>query len=275
MKPDLYILAVGIAKYVDAKYNLKYSAKDMNDFVNMMLVSGNYNKVLVKKIQDSAATKENIISQGKIFADAKVDDHVIIYFSCHGLLDDKLDYYLATTDVTFESPAAKGMPYDEIEKMLDNCKSRNRLVLIDACHSGEVDKGDLEITNEKNNNQVVMTKSGGVNVKPKAGLKNSFAYMQALFSDVSKGSGAVIISAAGGAEFALESNEWNNGVFTYCIMKGMKNGEADRDKDKSISISELKNYVISNVSELTHGAQVPTVRKENNFNDFEVYKKVP
>jgi WD40 repeat protein len=272
MKPDLYILAVGVAKYTDSKYNLKYSSKDMNDFVNAMSASGNYNKVIVNKIQDTAATKENIIAKGKMFADAKVDDHVVIYFSCHGLLDEKMDYYLATTDVVFESPAGRGMPYDEIEKMLDQCKSRNRLVLIDACHSGEVDKEDLEITNEKNN-QVVMTKSGGINVKPKAGLKNSFAYMQALFSDVSKGSGAVVISAAAGAEFALESNEWNNGVFTYCIIKGMKNGDADTDKDKSISISELKNYVISHVSELTHGAQVPTVRRENNYNDFTVYRK--
>jgi WD40 repeat protein len=273
IKPDLYILAVGVARYQDKNYNLKYSSKDMNDFVNMMQTSGNYGKVIVKKLSDSSATKENIIASGKIFTDAKVDDHVIIYFSCHGLLDDKMDYYLATTDVKFEDPSVKGMPYDEIEKMLDLCRSRNRLILIDACHSGEVDKSDMEITNEKNP-MVVMTKGGGVNIKPKTGLKNSFAYMQALFSDVAKGSGAVVISAAAGAEFALESNEWNNGVFTYCIMNGFKSGEADTDNDKVISISELKNYVITHVSELTHGAQVPTVRKENSYNDFQVYKKV-
>jgi WD40 repeat protein len=271
-RPDLYILAVGVARYANASYNLKYSSKDMNDFVSMMQASGNYSKVIVNKLADSMATRDNIIAQGKMFASAKVDDHVIIYFSCHGLLDEKMDYYLATHDVTFEDPAAKGMPYEEIEKMLDNCRSRSRLVLIDACHSGEVDKSDMQVTNEKNPS-VVMTKSGGVNIKPKAGLKNSFAYMQALFSDVSKGSGAVVISAAAGAEFALESNEWNNGVFTYCIMQGFKSGEADTDGDKVISISEMKNYVIAHVSELTHGAQVPTVRKENSYNDFEVYKK--
>jgi hypothetical protein len=271
-KPDLYILAVGVSRYADKNYNLKYATKDMNDFVNMMQGSGNYGKVIVKKIADSLATKENIILNGKLFTEARVDDHVIIYFSCHGLLDEKLDYYLATTDVAFDNPAGKGMPYEEIEKMLDPCRSRNRLVLIDACHSGEVDKNDLVITNEKNPT-VTMTKSGGVNVKPKTGLKNSFSYMQALFSDVSKGSGAVVISAAAGAEFALESNEWNNGVFTYCIMKGFRSGDADTDKDNVISISEMKNYVITHVSDLTRGAQVPTVRKENSYNDFPVYKK--
>jgi WD40 repeat protein len=271
-KPDLYILAVGISKYKEQNFNLKYSSKDMNDFVNMMQSSGMYNKIYVKKIQDTLATKENIIAEGKIFEQARVTDRVIAYFSSHGLLDEKLDYYLATTDVNFTDPSARGLPYDEIEKMFDKCRSRSRLVLIDACHSGEVDKDDL-VAVKNDNGPVKGTKAGTISVKPKAGLKNSFSYMQALFSDVSKGSGTVVISAAAGAEFALESQEWNNGVFTYSIMKGIKSGEADANKDKIISITEMKNYVITTVTELTKGAQVPTVRKENYANDFVIYKK--
>ncbi|MEW6468682.1 MAG: caspase family protein [Bacteroidota bacterium] len=274
VKRNLYVLAVGVSKYKDKNYNLKYASKDMNDFTAMIEKSGTYEKVVIKKLADSLAVKESIIEAGKLFAQAAIDDQVVIYVSCHGLLDENLDYFLATYDVDFNSPAARGLPYDELEKMLDACKSRNRLVLIDACHSGEVDKDDLQVDKSNTNTQVVMTKSGGVSVKPKAGLKNSFAYMQALFSDVSKGSGAIVISAAAGAEFALESPEWNNGVFTYCILKGIKSGEADDNKDKNITISELKNYVIINVAELTKGAQVPTARKENSFNDFVIYRKM-
>ncbi len=274
-KPDLYIFAVGVSKFKEAKHNLTFPVKDATDFINMMKTDAQFGKVEVVFIQDSMATKENIISSSKILEKSKIDDQVIIYISSHGLLDTKLDYFIATNGVNFEEPSATGLPYEEIENMLNKVSSRNRLVLIDACHSGEVDKEGVEVVSNNGNPDAakVTVKGGEFSLKPKAGLKNSFAYMQALFSDVSKGSGATIISAAGGNEFALESKEWNNGVFTYSILKGIKSNEADLDNDKQIKISELKFYVIDKVSELTGGKQTPTARKENEVNNFIIYKK--
>jgi hypothetical protein len=51
--------------------------------------------------------------------------------------------------------------------------------------------------------------------------------MQNMFSDLHRGSGAIVISAAAGQGYALESDEWNNGVFTYCILNGLVNRAAD------------------------------------------------
>jgi hypothetical protein len=62
-------------------------------------------------------------------------------------------------------------------------------------------------------------------------------------------------------------------VFTYSILKGIKTNAADMNKDKVINISELKFYVIDMVSELTAGKQTPTARKENEVNNFIIYKK--
>lgn len=276
VKPDLYIFAVGVSRFKDSKHNLTFPIKDSKDFINMMKTGTQFGKVDITFIPDSMATKENIISSAKNLEKAKIDDQVIVYISSHGLLDDKLDYFIATHDVNFDQPAEKGLPYDEIENMFTKVACRNRLILIDACHSGEVDKEGVEVvsTNKNPDAASVTTKAGGsFEIKPKAGLKNSFSYMQALFSDVSKGSGATVISAAGGNEFALESKEWNNGVFTYSILKGLKNNEADLDKDKVVKISELKFYVIDKVSELTGGKQTPTARKENEVNNFIIYKK--
>ena len=90
--------------------------------------------------------------------------------------------------------------------------------------------------------------------------------MQNLFADISSGNGAVIISAAGGMEYAFESDKWNNGVFTYCIRKGIEEDLADKEggnNDRMVSVSELKNYVSRKVSELTGGLQKPVSRKEN------------
>ena len=88
---------------------------------------------------------------------------------------------------------------------------------------------------------------------------------------LSWGSGAVVISSAGGAEFALESPEWKNGVFTYALLTGLKNRGADANKDQIITVSELQAYVIDQVRKLTEGGQNPTVRRENLEYDFAVY----
>ena len=71
--------------------------------------------------------------------------------------------------------------------------------------------------------------------------------------------------------YALESDEWQNGVFTYSILSGLKNYAADQNGDQQITVSELKSYVSDKVVELTNGAQKPTSRQENVEFDFRVW----
>jgi uncharacterized caspase-like protein len=93
--------------------------------------------------------------------------------------------------------------------------------------------------------------------------------MQELFADLRRGTGAVVIASAGGAEFALESEKWKNGVFTHAVLRGLK-GEADRNKDGRVQVSELRDFVEPVVRRLTAGRQVPTTRRENLALDFAV-----
>lgn len=277
-RPNLYALVVGVSQYDNQDRNLKFAQKDANDLANLLeqQKSKNYGKVVVTRVLDKQATREAIVKASKLFKNTRPDDQVIIYISCHGLLDDQLNYYLATTNVDFKDPAQKGLPYESIEKMLEGVPARNRLIMIDACHSGELDKSEVETTQQKTSENVTVAFKGGGNIqviRPKTGLKNSFDYMKALFSDVSNNTGATIISAAAGYEFALESKEWNNGVFTYAILEGVKSGKADFNKDGQVSLSELKNYVIEEVSKLTNGQQVPTTRRENQSVDVVLFKK--
>jgi WD40 repeat protein len=271
-KPDLYVLAIGVSKYKDEKRSLKFASKDVSDLTNQLKIDNSkYEKVNIKTILDSDAKLDAVLKAKQFLAQAKYDDHVILYFSGHGLLDEQLNYYLALHDVDFNNPSAGGLPYDKFEGLIDSIPARSRLVFIDACHSGEVDKDDMVAVNNKGNNVTAGSRSGSISVMPKAGLKNSFDYMQALFTDVQKGTGATIISAAAGVEFALESKEWSNGVFTYSILEAMRDKAADSNSDGMIQVSELKTYVSRRVFELTNGAQRPTARKENYGNDFAIY----
>jgi hypothetical protein len=95
--------------------------------------------------------------------------------------------------------------------------------------------------------------------------------MKELFADLRRGSGATVISSAGGAEYAIEGAEWNNGVFTFCLINGLREMKADLNKDGAVSLSEIEEYLQVKVPELTQGKQKPTSRAENLSSDFRVW----
>ena len=180
------------------------------------------------------------------------------------------DYFLSTYTVNFKNPAENGLPYDELENLLDSIPARKKLMLIDACHSGEVDKEEFQQVkiNQQHLLQTTLYQKAAKlpNRKrtQKLGLKNSFELMQNLFVNVGKSTGATIISAAAGTEFALENGNLKNGVFTYCIMEAM-------DKYPTMKVSELKKIVGARVQELTNGMQKPTSRNEAIAVDWNVW----
>jgi hypothetical protein len=88
--------------------------------------------------------------------------------------------------------------------------------------------------------------------------------MQELFANVGRGTGATILSAAAGTQFAIEDNKQQNGYFTYSILELMKQKE-------NVKVSEVKSYVGKRVEELSKGMQKPTSRNETIDNDWRVW----
>jgi len=275
VKPNLYILAIGVSDYTDNNFDLAFAAKDANDITAFYgNQTGTFATVKTLKIVDAQATKENIMQAQNFLKDTKIDDEVILFVAGHGLLDDKLDFYFATTDIDFYNPAGRGLKYDELESLIDKIPARKKLLLIDACHSGELDKETVQVGNELTASNTTGVSSRGFKViknNDDLDLMNVFELMRSMFSDLRKGAGAMVISSASGKEFAFESAEWQNGVFTYSFLEGLKSGNADTSKDQSISVSEVRDYVGKRVNELTNGRQTPTSRTENLENDFRVW----
>jgi WD40 repeat protein len=278
-RDNLYVIVVSLSKYDNSAMNLKYARKDGQDIANTFRKLGWFNKVIVDSLYDANATKENILKIRDKLNQTKVDDHVIFYVSGHGLLDQNLDFYFATYDIDFKDPAKRGLRYDDLEGLLDGIPARKKLLMMDACHSGEVDKSRLKISQSstllsKNQKGSITEYTYPIDVQEehfKVGITTSFELMQELFSNLSKGSGAVVISAAAGNSFALESDEWHNGVFTYALLHGLKNHSADKNRNGDITVTELKDFVSKEVERLTNGAQKPTSRRENLEFDFRVY----
>jgi hypothetical protein len=110
-----------------------------------------------------------------------------------------------------------------------------------------------------------------VETKSGTGLKTSFELSKTLFADVKSSHGAVVISSAGGGEYAIEGREWKNGIFTYCFIDGVRNKKADLNNDKKITIAELQHYLSVAVPKITGGRQTPTSRDENLNNNFIIW----
>lgn len=282
-KPSLHIVTIGVSQYQNKKYNLNFARKDAQDMLAAFTqnVSGLFKEVKTYPLYDQGVSTAKLDQIKKKLLKTQVDDYVLVFYAGHGLLDANQDYFLGTYAVDFDNPQKGGLPYQRLENLIDGIPARQKLLLVDACHSGEVDKDGYEevaVTTDKKKVTFRGFTKGSKNSRKKSktnkrsiGLKNSYQLMKELFTDLRKGTGATILSSAGGGEFALESEEWKNGVFTYSILNGLKNKKADQNKDGKIMLNELQNYLYQQVEKLTNGKQHPTSRIKNLNNNFRIW----
>ncbi len=268
---DLYIVSIGVSDYLQNQYNLNFARKDAEDMDRFFSRPfGIFSTVHTKLLVDSSVTISNIYNLKGFLEQPKPNDVVLFFVAGHGVLDLKLDYYLATYDMDFKNPSEKGIPYELFEELLDNTKSRKKVMFLDACHSGEIDKEDViksEIIESEQGD--IKFRSAGINIVNRDAT-NSLDLAKSLFADMRLNNGTTVISSAGGTEFAIESEHWRNGAFTYCLLYGLSSGQADLNQNKIITLSELQEYLLFQVNKLTNGAQTPTSRVENLNTDFRI-----
>ncbi len=274
-KPNLYLVTIGTAKYKNAKFDLEYPVKDAKDLVNIMSVNdkGVYADVKTKSLFDNEVTVENVLGLKSFLNEASPNDIVIVFVAGHGVLDANFDYYFATYDMDFNNPNGRGLPYEDLESIIDGIKAKRKILIMDTCHSGEIDKEEVFFSeeDEQEEDDDIEFRAAGPSVGTNETNASPSKVMNELFNDLRKGTGATVISSAGGAEYAMESSEWKNGLFTYCMLMGIKNGKADLNQDGNINLVELQTYVTEKVKALSHGKQIPNTRIQNLELDFRVW----
>ncbi len=274
-KPNLYLLTIGASKYKDSTFNLEYASKDARD-VKSLFEKGNNSFFQVHSyvLTNEEVTVSNIKKWKATLQESTINDVVCVFYAGHGVLDADLNYYLASYDIDFLKPNKKGIPYDVFEDLMDDIPARKKLLMIDACHSGEIDKEELLLAEENEVDSFeedITFRAVNTNTTKTVGLNSSFELMTELFTDLRKASGTVIISSAGGLEFAMEGDKWKNGVFTYSLLSGIEDAAADLDGDGTINISEMNSYVRERVFDLTNGKQRPTNRSESIDTDWRIW----
>ncbi len=180
------------------------------------------------------------------------------------------------------------MAFDELENILDSIPARQKLLFLDACHSGEVDKEDIlamseNIPSPKDNVKDIYYRGDIKEMCPKKkkkilGTSITADYLNELFINLNRGSGTIIISASKGVETAKETAEKQNGLFTFAVLKAFSKDITtnslfgDYDKDNKVTVSELRRFIIEEFDKYREVfKQTPNVRQENYEQDFPIF----
>jgi WD40 repeat protein len=274
-KGRLYFIGMGVSGYKDSAMDLTYADKDIKDLDT--LFRSKYKDAISVIMLNNNATTNSLKAVKQTLLKTNEADMVVVSLSGHGLLNKEGDFFFASHETDFNAPEQTAVAFSSLEWLLDSIPARKKLLLIDACHSGEVDRSQELLSGDDDKeaigNSVVAIKPKGVTIRKKksVGLDNSFSLMQELFNDLGNANGTAVISAAGGLEFALETAEYQNGVFTYALITGLKEKKADINADGSITIQEIKSWLSNEVFRLTKGRQKPTSRAETIDNNWVIW----
>ncbi|MBK9284518.1 MAG: caspase family protein [Sphingobacteriaceae bacterium] len=267
VKPNLYLVVIASEKFKNADFNLAYASKDASDVANTMTQSKSFDSIYSKKILNENFNTDSVKLLKNYLGRAGINDLIMIFYAGHGYLDTDLNYYFPTYYTDFSDPKINSVSYKEFEKIFAEVKPLRKLMFIDACFSGEVDVDVIKNEKDKNSKKDSSRLAGTVLFSQSSALEMS----KAIFTDLRQHSGVTVISSAGGTEAAWEDEKWKNGLFTYCMLRGMKEYKADLDKNGKVTLNELQKYVSEEVNRLSKGEQTPTFRVENSVLDYELW----
>ncbi len=142
---------------------------------------------------------------GKWLSRAGPDDLALIYFAGHGQ-DVNGQAFLAPLDATLDTLDVTGIPIQYVRDILDRCKAAQKILILDACHSG-----------------------GGRQVR-----RMTPVFREAL----NKGAGCYTIAACDADQISYEWPEKKQGVFTYHLAEAISRG-APVSPDGRVSLDRV------------------------------------
>jgi Uncharacterized protein containing caspase domain len=244
-RPTLYVLAVGVSKYANAALKLDYAAKDASDFAAAFKPQqdGLYRKVVIKLLTDESARRDDVLDGLEwIRRELTSRDVGMVFFAGHGVNDSDGIYYYLPQDVDIDKLKRTGVIFTEIRNTLASLPGK-ALFFVDTCHSGNV------------------LGTG------RRGARND---LTAVVNELSSAENGVIVFAAStGRQYAQESTEWRNGVFTKALLEGV-GGKADHARSGRVTHKMLDLYTSERVKTLTKGSQSPVTIVPQGVPDFPV-----
>ncbi|UCB46715.1 MAG: caspase family protein, partial [Spirochaetota bacterium] len=231
-----HALVIGINQYNDPAINdLDYCVNDANGIHDSLIQNG-WKEEEITLLLDGEATKTAILSAiNSIVGDANPNDYILIFYSGHGTAiadsdgdeSDGIDEAIVPVDYIYGNASTLILD-DDIGKSFSTCRTEKGVFIFDSCNSG-----------------------GFINMALGTGGEAQARYVHVM--DI-KGSGTngdldilnlPVMTSSDETEYSFELPALQHGVFSYFILAGLKNRNADTNDDAFITIRELFDYAKS------------------------------
>jgi chaperonin GroEL len=211
-----YALLIAAGEYEDQTLaKLRAPGQDVDRLAAILEAPevGGFNSVTV--LQDATDYQLRMAIE-EMLTERLRDDLVLVYFSCHGIVDAQHRLYFATTNTRHTRPAGTAVSRTFVNEQLEACVASAKVLILDCCYSGAFAEGFKA------------------------------APMTALEGQV--GRGYVVLTASDAYEYAYEADSVTDAaprasVFTDVLIEGLSSGGADLDGDRQIGVDELFRYV--------------------------------
>ncbi|MFH1368340.1 MAG: caspase family protein [Elusimicrobiota bacterium] len=242
-----YAIVIGISDYPSIN-KLKYARKDaelMEEYINCTMGVPKNN---IKVLKDTEATGTRIKATINSWLRGKNPKSIIFYYAGHGIFD--------TEDPTSQQPYL--IPHDgdmdlgkttmislneEVVPWLQQTGATKIILLLDSCFSGRGGRTPQLLAQR------------GVAIEPKFKQTN-----------------CMILSATSGKLPSYEYDKSGHGYFTYYLCRGIKDGDADKNKDSWVDVNEAYEYIKEKLWQDLGDKQIPTISESNSVDKFRFAK---
>lgn len=244
---EQYAFLVACRQYSDPALNpLNYSEQDAVNLKRRLMAVGYQEANIVLLTQTLGAQNASLLPLGKnirlqlanLLKIVKADDTVLIAFSGHGVqLPGNPEAFYCPMDADVKKSDTL-LSLTRLMSTLNQHEAQVRILLVDACRDNLAGV----------NNQLPQPKLNAVaNANGNANREGGIASF---------------VSCSAG-ERSFESDKLKAGVFFHFVNEALK-GDADRDGDSKVTLSEVEDYVITKVSNFTKNdvPQTPELKKD-------------
>jgi hypothetical protein len=246
LRPRRIALLVGVQQFDDRRWRtLRFPQADAGALAGVLQAPalGHFDQV---DVLAPGASLAELRAALRALSQRDLDEHdtVVLYLSSHGTLArdgrGQLRRYLVARDTRVDAVAETGLPLDELKTAFDRLRSRRKVLILAACHSG----GGKSLLPSELEAELAGTKSGFF-VRP--------------LEEVSRAS--IVLAAAAWGETAREDERLGNDIYTHFLVEALRGG-ADRNGDGAVTVSEAHDYARRRTYEYTEGRQRPTAESE-------------
>jgi hypothetical protein len=247
-KAHAYAIVIGIEQYQQKLPRADFAAHDAEIMGHYLTNVLGYQEENVVVLLNERATKTGVEKyiEGWLPDHVEKDDSVFIYYSGHGAPNPKTGKaYLVPYDGDPTFVEQTSYPLARLYERLEALPAKEVVVMLDSCFSG----------------------SGGRSVIAKGMRPMVLSVENPLLA---KGR-TVVLAAGSGDQVSSTYDQKGHGLLTYFFLKGLQ-GEADRNRDRSIELTELFDYLKPQVERVArreyHNEQSPQL-----FGNPDILKK--